>query len=291
MRLDDYDKGIRVEDQGSGRRGGMVRRGGAVGIGGIVIALVAALVFGVDPSQTLQVVEGMGGGGAPAADPAPASQDTDAICTENARQKFSCDTLSSLDATWGELFRAQGAQYQRPLLSFYDGAGRSGCGGAQAAMGPFYCPADNGIYLDTSFFGELEQKFGAAGDFAAAYVIAHEMGHHIQTLTGTSNQVRAAQQRAGKAEQNALQVRMELQADCYAGVWAARNRERIEPGDVEEGLTAAQAIGDDTLMRAAGRRVVPESFTHGSSKQRMNWLKRGLDSGDPAQCDTFGGRV
>jgi predicted metalloprotease len=154
-------------------------------------------------------------------------------------------------------------------------------------MGPFYCPADQGVYLDTSFYDELRQRFGAPGDFAQAYVIAHEVGHHVQALTGIADKVQSSQQRVSRTEGNALQVAMELQADCYAGVWAAANRDRMEPGDVEEGLRAAQAIGDDTLQKAAGQRPVPDSFTHGSSAQRQMWLKRGLDSGDPAQCDTF----
>jgi predicted metalloprotease len=159
-------------------------------------------------------------------------------------------------------------------------------------MGPFYCPADQGIYLDTAFFSELAQRFGAAGDAAQAYVVAHEVGHHIQTVSGISEQVRRAQQRASQAEGNALQVRMELQADCYAGVWAARAKTNagqpvMEPGDMEEAMRAANAIGDDTLMRSAGQRPVPESFTHGTSEQRMSWLRRGLQSGDPRQCDAF----
>ena len=154
-------------------------------------------------------------------------------------------------------------------------------------MGPFYCPTDNRIYLDTTFFDELKSRFGAPGDFAQAYVIAHEVGHHVQTLTGISDKVRAAQQRGDSATGNAEQVKMELQADCYAGVWAANDQNLLEPGDVEEGLRAAEAIGDDTLQKAAGQRPVPESFTHGTSEQRMYWLKRGLDSGDPAVCDTF----
>ena len=158
-------------------------------------------------------------------------------------------------------------------------------------MGPFYCPSDNKIYLDTSFFAELQNRFKAAGDFAQAYVIAHEVGHHIQALTGVLEQANAQQQRLSAEQGNAVQVRVELQADCYAGVWAARNRARLEPGDIEEGMRAAEAIGDDTLQRQAQGRVVPESFTHGSSAQRMAWLRRGLESGNPAACDTFNGAV
>ncbi len=181
---------------------------------------------------------------------------------------------------------------RRQTLNFFTDRNSSDCGAAQSAMGPFYCPADQGVYLDTSFFKELEQKFGAAGDAAQAYVIAHEVGHHIQTISGISNQVRQAQQRASQAEGNALQVRMELQADCYAGVWAARAKTAagqpvMEAGDMEEAMRAANAIGDDTLMRSAGQRPVPESFTHGTSEQRMSWLRRGLQSGDPRQCNAF----
>ena len=158
-------------------------------------------------------------------------------------------------------------------------------------MGPFYCPLDRGIYIDTTFFNELATKFGAGGDFAQYYVVAHEFGHHIQTLTGASARVREIQQRSSREEGNAASVRLELQADCYAGVWAAQNRDRLEPGDIEEGLRAAQAIGDDTLQKQAQGRVVPDSFTHGSSAQRMTWLRRGLETGDPAQCDTFSGAI
>jgi predicted metalloprotease len=158
-------------------------------------------------------------------------------------------------------------------------------------MGPFYCPSDNRIYLDTSFYGELKNRFGAAGDFAQAYVIAHEVGHHVQSLTGVLERAQRAQQRLSSAEGNALQVLVELQADCYAGVWGGRNRDRLEPGDIEEGLTAASAIGDDALQMQTQGRVMPESFTHGSSAQRMQWLRRGLETADPAACDTFGGTI
>jgi uncharacterized protein len=163
-------------------------------------------------------------------------------------------------------------------------------------MGPFYCPADQGVYLDTTFFNELAQRYGAAGDAAQAYVVAHEVGHHIQTLIGISDKVRSAQQRGSQADGNAMQVKMELQADCFAGVWANRARNSagqsvIEPGDIEEAMTAANSIGDDTLQRSAGQRPVPESFTHGTSEQRMAWLRKGLQTGDPQQCDTFSGRL
>ena len=200
--------------------------------------------------------------------------------------------LAETEDTWNDIFRSNGSQYQPPRLELFSGATRSACGSASSASGPFYCPADQKVYLDTTFFNELSQRFGAPGDFAAAYVIAHEVGHHVQTITGTSSKVRQAQSRARKTEQNALQVRMELQADCYAGIWAHKaDREAriLEEGDIEEGLRAAAAIGDDTLQRNAGRRVTPESFTHGSSEQRQEWYYRGYRTGDVNQCDTFNG--
>jgi predicted metalloprotease len=212
-------------------------------------------------------------------------------CAVDQASRFSCQVLASTEDTWQRIFQEQGSAYRPAGFVFYGGRGQSGCGAAQAAMGPFYCPTDNSIYLDTSFYTELQNRFGAAGDFAQAYVIAHEVGHHIQQVTGTLEQANAAQQRAGRTEANRIQVRVELQADCYAGVWAARNRDRLEPGDVEEGMRAAEAIGDDTLQRQSQGRVVPESFTHGSSEQRMAWLRRGLQSGDPKVCDTFSGAV
>ncbi len=204
--------------------------------------------------------------------------------------------LANTEDTWTKIFAAKGQRDQPAGFSFYTGGGTSGCGAAQSAMGPFYCPTDNSIYLDTSFFGELENRFRASGDFAQAYVIAHEVGHHIQNLTGVLGDASARQRRVSSREGNAIQVRVELQADCYAGVWAAHAKDEqgqpaMEPGDVEEGLRAAQAIGDDTLQRQSQGRVVPEAFTHGSAAQRAAWLRRGLESGDPAACDTFNGAV
>jgi len=212
-------------------------------------------------------------------------------CAVDAASTFSCKVLASTEDTWAKLFQQNGQRYRPASLVFYSGRGQSGCGAAQSAMGPFYCPTDQRIYLDTDFFRELQTRFHAAGDFAQAYVIAHEVGHNVQYLTGVADKVRAGQQRGSEAEGNALQVRMELQADCYAGVWAAQNRDRLDPGDVEEGLRAAQSIGDDTLQKAAGQTPVPDSFTHGTSAERMAWLKRGIDGGDPAKCDTFAGSI
>ena len=291
MRLDDMGTDVDVEDQGRGG-GGMgfpmgggglpIGRGG-IGCGGIILLLIVSFVFGVNPLQLLGE-----GGPAPTEQITPrvGTQDAATICNSDPMKLQSCHVLASLNQTWKKLLPG----YTAPKLSFYSQSGQSGCGAAQSAMGPFYCPADQKVYLDTDFYRELQTRFGASGDFAQDYVVAHEVGHHIQQLTGIADQVSAQQQRVGRIAGNALQVKMELQADCYAGVWAANNRDRMETGDMEEGLRAAQAIGDDTLQRESQGRVVPESFTHGASAQRMAWLKRGLDSGDPRQCDTFSGQ-
>lgn len=304
MRLDDFDPNLNVEDQrGSGGGGGFGGGGGLLfgllpligsrfGCGGIAAVLIIFAVFG-----GLGNLGGMLGGGQQSS--APSSQvgapragtDTKSSCTLNPQSRAACQAFTSADHTWEALFQKNGQRFSAPKLVFFGGEGRSGCGAAQSAMGPFYCPTDNGIYLDTSFFDELANRFGAKGDFAQDYVIAHEFGHHIQNLLGTSSEVSRAQRQASETQGNALSVKLELQADCFAGVWAAANRDRLEPGDIEEGMTAAQAIGDDTLQKQAQGRVVPDSFTHGSSAQRMTWLKRGLDSGDPAQCDTFSGAI
>lgn len=304
MRLDDFDNNINVEDQrgqsfGGGGGGGLLLGllpliGSRFGCGGIVVVLLIFAIFGglgnigglltgTGSAPHTQVgrsgVGSAGGGGAAAA------------CSVDAATRSTCNAFSSAENTWERLFARSGQRFEAPKLVFYGGQGMSGCGAASSAMGPFYCPSDRGVYIDTSFFRELEQRFGAAGDFAQYYVVAHEFGHHIQTLTGASEQVRRAQARASKAEGNALSVRLELQADCYAGVWAGQNRDRLEPGDIEEGMRAAEAIGDDTLQRQAQGRVAPESFTHGTSAQRQAWLRRGLESGDPAVCDTFSGAI
>jgi len=275
---------IRVRSGGGG--GGLARGGGTLGCGTIVIVIVAALVFGVDPAQMLGTIETVQQGAPSRQAPMAAGTSATEICEQNAYSLESCNALSSLNETWEPLFRAANVRFEQPTLNFYRGGTRSGCGAASSSMGPFYCPADQGIYIDTAFYDDLARQLGAPGDFARYYVMAHEFGHHVQSLTGLSDQVRRAQ-RQDPERSNALQVRMELQADCYAGVWAGRNRRLIEAGDMEEGLTAASAIGDDTLMRNAGRSVSPESFTHGSSAQRMQWLRRGLETGDEEACDTF----
>jgi predicted metalloprotease len=197
--------------------------------------------------------------------------------------------LKDTEDTWTSIFQSNGQRYEEPTLVLFSGATDTACGLGESAMGPFYCPGDRKVYLDTSFFEELDQRFGAPGDFAQAYVIAHEIGHHVQNLLGLSERVQGARQRAGRAEGNALSVRLELQADCYAGVWGhyAAQHDLVQPGDAEEGLRAAASIGDDRLQRQGQGRVVPESFTHGSSEQRVSWLKRGLESGQIQSCDTF----
>ena len=304
MRLDDYDDDINVRDLGRGSGGGFGGRGGgAGGIGlllnflplllgrkmgcGTVLLIAAVGGYFLFAGGGMQMLGGEGSQYAGQQSATAGSTDASQVCNLDPMRKEVCNTLSSVDNTWEGIFRENSSAYKAPTLYFFTESNRSACGAAQSAMGPFYCPADQGVYLDTSFFDELEQRMGAGGDFARSYVIAHEVGHHIQALTGIADQVRKMQARASEAEGNGLQVRMELQADCYAGVWAGRNSDRIEAGDIEEGMTAANAIGDDTLMRSAGRRIVPESFTHGTSEQRMRWLRKGITTGDPAVCNTF----
>ena len=295
MRLGDEDRSSNFEDRTG--RGGMGFGGGG-GMGGGMMPMLLGLVlsrFGIVGVVILLLgycaltTFGGGGGGTIGGTPALQTGQPGAgkSTLDPATQDMVLRVLGSTERRWTDLFAAQGQQYQPTTLVFYSRADRSGCGVAQAAMGPFYCPTDQRIYLDTTFFDELSTRFGAAGDFAQAYVIAHEVGHHIQHLTGVLDQARQAQSSSSSAEGNAVQVRVELQADCYAGVWAANDRNLLEPGDVEEGMRAAEAIGDDTLQRQTQGRVVPESFTHGTSEQRMAWLRRGLQTADPAACDTF----
>jgi hypothetical protein len=258
-----------------GRRG---RLGG--GLGGLVIILLV-LVFG-GPDAVMQLL----GGGTGVA---PTPQQGRPLAAGDEDSEFVAHVLGSTEDVWGSLLAQSGQRYVAPVLTVFTGSVRSACGFASSASGPFYCPRDQRIYLDTSFFDELA-RMGGPGDFAAAYVIGHEVGHHVQTLLGTSEQVRAAQARGSEIERNRLQVAMELQADCLAGVWAYHANQAtpiLEPGDVEEGLGAAAAIGDDTLQRNAGRSVTPDSFTHGSALERQRWLGAGLRTGDPSVCDTF----
>ena len=282
MRLDDFDpNSIRVEDQRGGRL--PIGRGGQVGCGTLIIAIIGALVFGIDPAQMLGGLEQVQG---PTQEPRPGGTSISESCRTDAGSLQMCNALASLNQTWQPVFAAAGVPFAQPKLVFYSQMGRSGCGAAQSAMGPFYCPSDQGIYLDTDFFEQMDRQLGATGKFARDYVIAHEYGHHIQHLTGVSSQIRSLQSQ-NPARANALSVRLELQADCYAGVWAAKNRDRLEPGDMESGLNAAAAIGDDALMRNAGRRVSPEQFTHGTSAQRSEWLRKGLQSADDTVCDAL----
>ena len=267
-----------VED----RRGLRVTRGIAGGGLGTIVIVLVALYFGIDPSTILDMAPTGGGTRVEqSAEPRPAA--------ENAQAEFVSVVLADTEDSWGAIFRAKGGSYEAPTLVLFTDAVESACGMAGAATGPFYCPADRKVYLDLSFFDELDQRFGAPGDFAQAYVVAHEVGHHIQNVLGTNAQVSRLQQQASKAEANSLSVRLELQADCYAGVWGhfAAQQNMLEEGDVDEGLRAAAAIGDDRLQHQTQGRVVPESFTHGSSEQRAYWLRQGLTSGSVEQCDTF----
>ena len=280
MRWERGRRSDNIED----RRGMRVGKKGIAGggIGAIVLALVA-MYFGVDPSIVLNQAGNLA--------PAQTEQRQTAFSPEEERLKeFMSVVLADTEDVWGALFRASGQTYQQPKLVLFSGAVQSACGFAEAAMGPFYCPGDQKLYLDMSFFNDLAKRHDAPGDFAQAYVVAHEVGHHVQTLLGISKQVHAARQRASEAESNALQVRMELQADCFAGVWthhANQARQILEPGDTEEALAAAAGVGDDRLQKQARGYVVPESFTHGSSEQRMRWFSRGMQSGNPGQCDSF----
>ena len=296
MRLDDLDPNqVNVDDQrgrgggfpGMGGGGGFSLGGGKMGCGTILILLIAAFVFKADIGQ---MMGGMGeaGGALPGQEqPRVAGGETAGeSCKVDKASMESCQALQMLNRTWEPLFQQAQIKFDRPVLHFYSQQGQSGCGAAQSAMGPFYCPSDEGIYIDTDFYKQMETELGASGQFARLYVIAHEYGHHIQNELGTSDQVRQLQQRNPRSA-NQLSVRLELQADCYAGVWAAKNADKLEPGDMESGLNAAKSIGDDTLIAKSGRRPVEEAFTHGSSAQRMTWLKKGLESGNEDTCDTF----
>lgn len=278
MRLNPFNtNNINVRSSGGGVPGG---KAGGIGCGTIVIAAIGYFVFGLDPMQTAGMVEGVQQGQQQAG---PAITDEQEVCTSSEYALEACNGLQSLNQTWAATFDAQGYgdQFQQPTLDLYGGGGvRTGCGNGTSAMGPFYCPADQTIYIDTSFYDTLERQLGAGGDFARYYVLAHEYGHHIQTITGISSQIRSAQQQ-NPSRANQLQVLMELQADCYAGVWAGKNRNLIEPGDIEEGMSAAAAIGDDRLT---GGRVSSENFTHGTSQQRSDALRLGLQ-GDDRACD------
>ena len=289
MRLDDQRESEYVEDRRDqdapvrmGLPGGAV--GGGLGVGGLVVVALLALFFGIDPRDILQ-------GTVPDQSPQISRPvEPHSGGQEDPQRQFVARVLGSTEDTWSDLFRRAGETYNPPRLVLFTDAVRSACGIAQSAVGPFYCPGDHQVYLDLGFFSELKSRFQAPGDFAQAYVIAHEVGHHIQSLLGISEQVRARQRGASQGEANALSVRLELQADCFAGMWAnhADQQHRIlEDGDIDEGIRAAGAIGDDRLQKQARGYVVPDSFTHGSSAQRIRWFRTGYQQGTFSSCDTF----
>ena len=274
MRWEGGRRSTNIED----RRGlGMGTIGGG-GVGMLLIVLAVSCLTGTNPLALLQMAE--------QAAPQQTQQVPTGAPTNDPAAEFVSVVLGDTEETWNRIFQSSGRQYQEPVLVLFEGQVQSACGGASAASGPFYCPADQKVYLDLSFFRELDQRFGAPGDFAAAYVIAHEVGHHVQTLLGVSRTVREQPQGQSRAGANQLSVAMELQADCLAGVWGhhANRKQLLDQGDVEEGLKAAAAIGDDRLTKG---RVSPESFTHGTSEQRARWLRQGLSTGDINSCDTF----
>jgi len=280
MKLEGRAQSTNVEDRRGRRRGGGPV---GIGIGGLLLVLVLSYATGQDPRTFLQVL-----------DTEPSLSDRPQTGADEAPQdemgRFTAVVLRDTEETWRDLFAQSGEVYEEPPLVLFSQRVQSGCGVASSAMGPFYCPADRSVYLDPVFFDQLSRRFGAPGDFAQAYVIAHEVGHHVQNLMGVSGRVSSAQRAATVAEGNALSVRLELQADCFAGVWgnhANRERQIIEPGDFEEGMRAAASIGDDAIQAMSEGSIHPESWTHGSGEQRQFWLRRGLDTGDPNQCDTF----
>jgi predicted metalloprotease len=286
MRLGNERESQNIED----RRGGGGRRAGGLGLGTVAIALVASYFLGIDPRTLLGVAETMQSARettAPA-QPLDPANDPDAELRSEVGK-----VLHKTETAWAEIFQQSGGHYKDPVLVLYRGQTPTACGGGEAAMGPFYCPADQKVYLDLGFFQEMQARFQAGGDFARAYVVAHEIGHHVQNLLGVSEKTAAMRQRMSEKDYNQVSVRVELQADCLAGVWAQHaNRAQpfLDPDDIDEALRAANAIGDDMLQRQARGVVVPDSFTHGSSAQRMRWFKTGFDSGAVRDCDTFAAR-
>ena len=272
---------VRGGGGGSSRRGGMALPiGGGAGVLGIIVVLAVTLLGG--GGSGFQIPAGFDGGTqAPRGEPIPAGQDPDAEFKD-----FSTYVFNDAQGAWARTFEAAGRPYERAKVVFYNGAVDTACGSATSAVGPFYCPGDRCVYLDLSFYNDMERQLGAPGDFAWAYVIAHEVGHHVQQQLGTSDEVDQIR-RSDPDKANEASVRLELQADCYAGVWARGVFDQLEPGDLDEALTASEAVGDDRLQQQAGRRVNPDSFTHGSSEQRRRWFERGRERGEPADCDTF----
>ena len=285
MRMDDQEESQNVEDV-RGSSGGF-RPIHGVGIGTIVLALVGGWIFGINPLQILGLLSGDGSSTVQTAPNQPAQ----APPADDAQAKFVSQVLRSTETVWGGVFEERGQRYEDPKLRLFRDSYPTACGQGEAAAGPFYCPNDRIVYLDLGFFDVMTRQLGAPGQFAHAYVIGHEVGHHVQNLLGILGKANAQRDRAGEAEANAISVRIELQADCFAGVWATRSQKeqgwRLEPGDIESALNAASQIGDDTLQRRARGTIVPESFTHGTSAQRVAWFKRGVDSGQIDACDTF----
>jgi hypothetical protein len=303
MRWGDFRRSDNVEDRTGADPGGGLPRGGGMRLGGgaLVVIVIASLLFGVNPLEMIGALES-GGPAAPPESRSPAPpgygpQSTPApgqprapIAPPEQAKDFAAAVLGDTEDVWKAVFQAMGTRYEPPRLVLFRRATQSACGHASAATGPFYCSADRELYLDTAFFGELSRRFGAPGDFAQAYVIAHEVGHHVQNLTGTMGKVDRQMQQLDARGRNALSVRLELQADCYAGIWGyfAQRRNKLEVGDLEEGFRAAAAVGDDEIQKRAQGYVVPESFTHGTAEQRLKWFRTGLEAGDMRRCNTFG---
>jgi uncharacterized protein len=286
MRWEGNRQSTNVQDARGGGGGGIGLGGGAIGIGTIGIALIGGAVHGVNPLPLLGILTGGGG-------PAPQVQNAPAPPANDRMAQFVSTVLADTEDVWKQQFQQGGATYVEPKLVLFRGAVRTACGAGQAAMGPFYCPADQKVYIDLSFYETMKNRMGAPGDFAQAYVIAHEVGHHVQHQLGITERVERARAGGNRVQANDMSVRLELQADCFAGVWghhAQNQRQVLEQGDIEEAMNAASKIGDDALQQAAGRAVVPESFTHGSSEQRQRWFMTGMKSGSVKSCDTFSAR-
>jgi predicted metalloprotease len=291
MRWERERQSDNVEDrrgQGGMFGGTAIRRGG-IGIGTIVLALLGGWLLGINPLTILGLIGG-GGGGQVMESPAPTAPGQPGVPASDPGGRFVSTVLASTEDTWSEIFRKGGAEYRPPRLVLFSGATETACGMGQSAAGPFYCPEDRTVYIDLDFYRMLQQRFQAPGDFAQAYVVAHEVGHHVQNLLGTMDKVQSRRQRMSERQYNRLSVRLELQADCYAGIWARQSQQAkgwLEEGDVEEGLNAASQIGDDTLQKRTQGTVVPDAFTHGSSEQRVHWFRVGMETNRLSDCDTF----
>jgi uncharacterized protein len=286
MRWKDERQSDNVED----RRGqGMTMRRGGIGIGAIVVALLGGWLLGINPLEILGLIGGIDGGQVVQA-PAPSASGRQEVSPTDPGGRFVSTVLASTEDVWTEVFRQSGAEYRPPRLVMFNGATQTACGLGQSAAGPFYCAEDQTVYIDLDFYRMLQERFKAPGDFAQAYVVAHEVGHHVQNLLGTMNEVHSRRQRMSERQYNQLSVRLELQADCYAGVWARQSQQAkgwLEEGDVEEGLNAASQIGDDTMQKRSQGTVVPDAFTHGSSRQRVYWFQVGMEGRQLSDCDTF----